>query len=257
MRYPSCLSDAEWNCLRGEFPKPSGKGRPREHPLRELLNACFYLLRTGCQWRQLPNDLPPWSTVAGYFYRWKRSGLLERIHTRLRERLRRQAGRQTQPSAGVLDSQTVKSTECSEDRGYDAGKKINGRKRHVVVDTLGLLLMVKVLPACVQDRDGARQLLEVELAHFKQLQLIWADGGYAGQLVHWVKERWQCALEIVKRSDDVKGFKVLPRRWVVERTFGWLGRSRRLNRDYERKADTGEALVYLAMTRLMLRRLSK
>jgi len=255
--YSTCVSDEEWNLIQHLFPKPSRNGRPREHSFRTIWSACGYLLRAGCQWRLLPNDLPPWSTVAGYFYRWKHSGLVEKIHSYLREKLRRTDDRKPQPSAGIIDSQTIKSTECSEQRGYDAGKKINGRKRHIVVDTMGLILMVMVLPANVQDRDGARLLLDAVLARFGGLKLIWADGGYAGQLVLWVKERWHRTLEIVKRSDDTKGFKVLPRRWVVERTFGWLGRYRRLSKDYERQSETGEAMVYMAMTRLMLRRLSK
>jgi putative transposase len=195
--------------------------------------------------------------VFGYFSCWKRSGLIEKVHSFLRQQVRLKADRKSKPSAGIIDSQSVKSTECSDERGYDAGKKINGRKRHIVVDTMGLILMVMVLPASIQDRDGAKLLLDAVLARFGRLKLIWADGGYAGQLVGWVKETWRRTLEIVKRSDTAKGFKVLPRRWVVERTFGWLGRSRRLSKDYERQSTSGEAMIYLAMSRLMLKRLSK
>jgi len=161
------------------------------------------------------------------------------------------------PTAAILDSQTIKSSESSGERGYAAGKKINGRKRPLLVDTMGLILMVLVLPANVQDREGARQLLQRCSGIYKALRLIWADGGYAGQLITWVKGHLGCRLEIVKRPDHLRGFKVLPRRWVVERTFGWFGRYRRLNRDYERLATSGEVMVYLAMTRLMLRRLTK
>ncbi len=178
------------------------------------------------------------------------------IHAHLREHVRLEAGKKRQSTAAILDSQTIKSSESSGERGYDAGKKINGRKRHILVDTLGLVLMVMVMPANVQDRDGARQLLKRCSGTYKALRLIWGDGGYAGQLVNWVQRQLGCLLEIVKRSDDVRGFKVLPRRWVVERTFGWFGRYRHLSRDYERLTASGEVMVYLAMTRLMLRRLT-
>ena len=257
MRYPSDLTDEQWQLIQPLFPKPARQGRPREHPYRCLVDACFYLARTGCQWRQLPNDLPPWPTVSGYFYRWVKQKLWEKINTHLREKARVAEGRKSTPTAGIIDSQTIKSTECCEARGYDAGKKINGRKRHVVVDTLGLLLWVLVLPGNVQDRDGAKLLLAAVFARFGRLKQVWADGGYTGQLVQWVQARWQRALEIVKRSDSVKGFKVLPRRWVVERTFGWLGRYRRLSKDDERKDKVAETMIYLAMSRLMLLRLTK
>lgn len=254
MRYTTDLTDTEWNLIAYCFPKPAATGRPRKHAYRELLNAIFYLLRTGCQWRNLPKDLPPWQTVYDYFRQWERAGLIVAIHTHLREHIRLREGRRRQPSAGIVDSQSVKASETCGARGYDAGKKINGTKRHILVDTLGLLLMVLVLPANVQDRDGARQLLGRAFKVYGRLRCLWADGGYAGQLVTWVARVSRCALEIVRRSDTMHGFMVLPRRWVVERTFGWLGRSRRLSRDYERKAQVAEAFVYLAMCRLMLHR---
>jgi putative transposase len=219
-----------------------------------LLNGCFYLVRTSCQWRNLPKDLPPWATVYHYFRQWTNTGLLERIHTHLREHIRLLQGRKRKPTAGSIDSQSVKGSETCGERGYDAGKKINGRKRHIVVDTLGLLLMVLVLPANVQDRDGARQLLTRVLALYGTLRCLWADAGYAGRLVLWVAGISRCVLQIVRRLAGEPGFKVLPRRWVVERTFGWLGRYRRLSRDYERRAKVAEAMVYLAMSRLMLAR---
>jgi putative transposase len=258
MRYTSDLTDAEWDCIDYCFPKPSKTGRPRQHSLRELLNAMFYLVRTGCQWRNLPRDFAPWQTVYHYWRKWRRSGFLERLHAHTRETLRQLEGRKRHPSAGIIDSQSVKSTECSDQRGYDAGKKVNGRKRHVLVDTLGMLLLVMMLPANIQDRDAARQLLGAFWGsqRCRRVKHIWADGGYAGALVGWARTLWRCTLEIVKRS-DAKGFHVLPRRWVVERTFGWLGRYRRLNRDYERLACTGETFVYVAMTRLMLARIAR
>ena len=258
MRYTSDLTHAEWQLIDYCFPKPSKKGRRRKHPFRELLNAIFYLVRTGCQWRNLPKDFAPWRTVYHYFRLWKRNGLWNQIHTHLREHLRLVEGRKRQPSAGIIDSQSVKSTETSDERGYDAGKKVNGRKRHILVDTIGLVLLVMVLPANIQDREGAKQLLAAFFSQKtrRRVKHIWADGGYAGTLLAKARKLWRCTVEIVKRS-ELHTFKVLPRRWVVERTFGWLGRYRRLSRDYERQATTGETMVYLAMIRLMLARLGK
>ena len=258
MRYTSDLTDAEWQCLDYCFPKPSKKGRRRKHPFRELVNAIFYLVRTGCQWRNLPKDFAPWRTVYHYFRCWKHNGLWHQIHTHLREHLRLVSGRKPQPSAAIIDSQSVKSTETSDERGYDAGKKINGRKRHLLVDTIGLVLLVMVLPANIQDRDGAKQLLAAFFSQKtrRRVKHIWADGGYTGTLLERARKLWRCTVEIVKRS-ELHTFKVLPRRWVVERTFGWLGRYRRLRRDFERQATTGETMVYLAMIRLMLARLGK
>jgi putative transposase len=258
MRYTTDLTDPEWQLLHYCFPKASQTGRPRQHPYRELLNALFYLVRTACQWRNLPKDFAPWRTVYHYFRLWKRTGLWAQIHTHLREHLRQVEGRKRHATAGIIDSQSVKSTECSDQRGYDAGKKVNGRKRHVLVDTLGLVLLVLVLPANLQDRDAARQLLEkfFNSKSRRHLKHLWADGAYAGALVTWAFKLWRCTVEIVKRT-EAHVFKVLPRRWVVERTFGWLGRYRRLNRDYERQAQTGEVMVYVAMIRLMLARLTK
>jgi putative transposase len=258
MRYTTDLTDAEWQLINYCFPKPSKTGRPRQHTYRELLNAVFYVVRTACQWRNLPKDFAPCGTVYHYFRLWKHTGLWERIHTHLREHWRAVEGRQRQASAAIIDSQSVKSTECSEERGFDAGKKVNGRKRHVLVDTLGLVLWVLVLPANIQDRDAARQLLEKFFGRkgWRRVKHVWADGGYTGALVGWAWKLWRCTIEIVKRT-DAHTFHVLPRRWVVERTFGWLGRHRRLNRDYERQAQTGETMVYLAMIRLMLARLAR
>ena len=258
MRYTSDLTDTEWQLIDFCFPKPNKKGRPRKHPFRELLNAIFYILKTSCQWRNLPTHFARWGTVYHYFRLWKRNGLWVDIHTHLREHARQVEGRKRHASAAIIDSQSVKSTETSDERGYDAGKKVNGRKRHILVDTIGLVLMVMVLPANIQDRDGAKQLLAAFFSQAtpRRIKHIWADGGYGGALLDWAQRLWRCTIEIVKRS-ELHTFKVLPRRWVVERTFGWLGRYRRLNRDYERQAKTGETMVYLAMIRLMLARLAR
>ncbi len=253
--YSSDLTDAEWAILEFFVPPAKPGGRRREQNMCEILNGIFYILRSGCSWRMLPHDFPPWQTVYGYFRGWRKEGLWEQMNQALREKLRTQEGRDVQPSAAILDSQSVKTTEVRGPRGYDAGKKVNGRKRHILVDTMGLLLLVIVHAANIQDRDGAKKVLEKARECFGRLRVIWADGGYAGQLVQWVEETCHWILEIVKRSDDVKGFVVLPRRWVVERTFGWLGRYRRLSKDYEGLIETSESMVYAAMVHLMVRRL--
>ncbi|MEH2319572.1 IS5 family transposase [Nostoc sp.] len=263
--YPTDLSNVEWDLIKSMIPaeRQRKRGKKREVDMREVVNAIFYILRAGCSWRMMPHDLPAWQTVYSYFRRWERKGVWQKIHTVLRC-LRRQATqlrqleeRDVEPSAGIIDSQTVKTTEKGGIDGYDAGKKINGRKRHILVDTMGLLLMVVVHAASIQDRDGAKLVLDKIQYSFPKLHLIWADAGYAGKLVDWVRYFIGCAMEIVKRSDDTSGFKVLPRRWVVERTLAWLGRYRRLSKDYEYHPQTSETMIYAAMTHLMLRRLAR
>jgi putative transposase len=253
--YPSDLTDLQWDNIEHLLPPPKTGGRPRKYDNRQLVNAILYVLVSGCQWRLLPRDFPPWQSVYGYYRRWQRGGAWARIHDGLRRLVRQVAGRDAQPSAAILDSQTVKTTEQGGPHGYDAGKKVNGRKRHVLVDTLGLLLAVVVHPADVQDRDGAKLVLERVRGRLPHLQLIWADGGYSGRLVQWVQKRCGWVLQTILRPVGVAGFVLLPRRWVVERTFAWLGRCRRLSKDYERRPETTEVWIHLAMIRLMSRRL--
>jgi putative transposase len=256
--YLTDLSEAEWHRLSRLVPGPKPGGRPLKYPRRSILNAIFYLVRAGCPWRMLPTDLPPWPIVYYYFRIWTQSGWWQRLHDHLRAQVRLQSGRRPQPTAAIMDSQSVKTASPTTERGFDAGKKVSGRKRHILVDTLGLMWLLIVHPANIQDRDGARLLLAPLENFCWRLRLIWADGGYSGALVDWVaqlRRRAPLRLEIVKRNDKSKGFVVLPKRWIVERTFGWLSRSRRLCKDYETQISHSQAMVLIAMSHLMLRRL--
>jgi len=261
--YPTDLTDEEWNQIKSLVPAAkSGKGKRGRPALdrRVLVNAIFYGVRAGCAWRLLPGDFPPWQTVYGYFRRWSQDWTWTFIHDTLRDWLRKTEGRKVAPTAAIVDSQSVKTPDQAGERGYDAGKKIKGRKRHLAVDILGLILAIKITSAAVQDRDAAKGLIQGLVEVSGRLQIIWADGGYLGALVQWVKALrpfGKLKLEIVRRCDRVKGFKVLPKRWIVERTFGWFYKSRRLCRDYEVRLDHSEAMLRICMIRIMVRRLAK
>jgi transposase len=262
--YPnSSMTDAQWRIIEPLLPAPGNTGgrggRPEKHPRRVMLDAIFYVVVGGIAWAALPRDFPPHQTVYGLFTRWVRTGTWARIHDALRDTVRVHAGRDPQPTAAIVDSQSVRGADTvpTASRGYDAGKKVNGRKRHIATDTGGLLLAVVVTAAGLQDRDAAHRLLTALRARFCTITHVWADGGYSGRLVRWAVTVLTLSVQIVKRTDDLTGFHVLPRRWVVERTFAWISKHRRCVRDYETRSDHHEAMIHLAMIKVMSRRLAR
>ena len=261
LAYASDLTLEQWDLLTSLLPEPSRTGRPRTVDLKAVIDGIFYVLSTACAWSLLPRDYPPYSTVYDYFRKWRNDGTWKRMHDHLVQWVRVSEAHFPSPSAAALDSQSVPNAAMvSEAVGYDAGKKIKGRKRFTLVDTFGLLLVVHVVAAHVPEREGAKQLLhkvDAERQRFPRLVRIWVDGGFSGAaFVQWVMDTVRLIFEVVLRPDGSKGFVLLPKRWVVERTYGWLHWCRRLNVDYERLPASSEALIHIAMIRLMLRRLA-
>ena len=275
-RYPSCLTDAEWVLVKDVFDNDGGRGKPPQYPRRLLVDACCYVVRTGGSWRMLPKEFPPWQNVYRTFRRWTEQGKFEQMHDVLRAQWREREGREVSPTAAVLDAQSTRSSPQGGESGYDAGKKVKGRKRHLVVDTLGLLLAVSVTAASVQDRDGAHPVIAATMAKYPSLQTLFVDGAYAGQCAQTVSQNHPIRVDVVRHpankktgrwapveqmdlftvNADAKGFVVLAKRWIVERTHAWNDRARRLVMHHDRLAFVSEAWVWLTEARLLLRRLT-
>ena len=254
--YPTDVTDEQWTVLEPLLERPAGPGRPTSVALREIINALLYQARTGCQWRMLPHDFPDWTAVRYYFDVWTRDGTWEAVNQHLVELVRQQRGRRAQPTAALIDSQRVKTTEAGGERGFDGGKNVRGRKRHFLVDTEGHLLAVLVEAANRGDRDGARWVLSWVSKRWPELRKLWADHGYSGaDLAVWLRDEYGIDLEIVEKPADQVGFAVQPRRWVVERSIAWINRSRRLSKDYEQRAESTETWCYLSSIQLLLKRL--
>jgi putative transposase len=248
--YPTDLTDSQWSKVEKIFDH-----RKRKHSLKEILNALFYITKSGIQWRMLPKEYPKWQLVYYYFRKWTNEGLIEEMHELLHVMCRKQAGKEESPSLGLIDSQSVKTSSMTREKGYDGGKKIQGRKRHIVTDTMGFIMAVAVHKADIQDREGAKLVLQTLRFKYPRLKKILADGGYTGELARWILQFAGWTLECVSKVAGISGFNVIPKRWVVERTFGWFNFNRRLAKDYELNIDCSTAFILLTLSRIMLNRL--